>query len=85
MMKEKIGEMLGVIYEHKTLFICSLITMIGMIIGIQMISFHFYGMQLVVIKASINQPIIWLCDFCTICIVYSIYRFLSLKKVYDKK
>ena len=84
-MKEKIGEILGGIFEHKILYICSIIFDVITIIGFAILSFHFYGKQLDVIVASHYQLDTIGCALLSIIMVFVLVEKINLKHLYDER
>ena len=84
-MKEKIGEILGGIFEHKILYICSIIFDVITIIGFAILSFHFYGKQLDVIVASHYQLDTIGCALLSILMVFVLAEKVNLKDTYDER
>ena len=82
-MKERFGEILGVIYENKTLYYATFTFGIFTIILMQVIAFHLYGKQLNVLIASHYQLDILAIDVWSILMVYGLYHFRKLKKAYN--
>lgn len=81
-MKEKIGEVLGVIFEHKAFYYGTFALGIFAIVLMQYLAFHLYGRQLNVLVVSHYQLDILALDAWSILMVYGLYHFRKLNKEY---
>ena len=82
--RDKIGEILGVIFEHTWMYYFLIILMIAMIIGFQIIAFQRYDLQLKVLVASHYQLEMMLCDMCSIILSLLMFCFIVLYVEYNK-
>lgn len=67
--REKYGEILGGIFEHEILYRIIMMLIIGVTVLLQIIAFHFYGLQLDVLSASYYQLIIMVADILSIFLI----------------
>lgn len=81
-MREKLGEILGVIFEHKKLYYLTNMIMVLIMIGLQILSSRVYAKQLEVIVASVYQLEIWTLDLWTIMIGCGIWKLFCMRKDY---
>ena len=81
--REKYGEILGGIFEHEILYRIIMMLIIGVTVLLQIIAFHFYGLQLDVLSASYYQLIIMVVDILSIFLIIGLFEILYLKYLYD--
>ena len=81
-MREKLGEILGVIFEHKKLYYLTNMIMVLIMIGLQILSSRVYEKQLEVIVASVYQLEIWTLDLWTIMIGCGIWKLFCMRNDY---
>ena len=81
-MREKFGEILGVIFEHKGLYHLTNVGLVLIMIGLQICSSHIYSKQLEVIVPSIYQAEMWCLDFWTIMVGIGIWKLFCIRHDY---